>query len=80
MELRADYRHPLSAGSAVGFVLGELPGGRVTGWIEDGLELTGGPPKQLRINNEAEIKGVLKAVLPDSQVDAIWALIQRYIP
>jgi hypothetical protein len=53
MELRADYEHPLRPGPAVGFVLGEMPGGRVTGWIEDELKLTGGPSTRLEIHEEA---------------------------
>ena len=43
MELRPDSEHPtFEAGPAIGFVLVELAGGRVTGWIDDGVELTAG--------------------------------------
>jgi hypothetical protein len=49
MELRGDYEHPLRPGAAVGFVLGEMPGGRVTGWIEDGLTLASAGPSTARL-------------------------------
>jgi hypothetical protein len=40
MELRADSEHPkFEPGRAVGFVLVELAGGRVTGWVDDTVEL-----------------------------------------
>jgi hypothetical protein len=43
MELRPDSEHPdFEAGPAIGFVLVELAGGRVTGWIDDGVELIAG--------------------------------------
>jgi hypothetical protein len=61
MELRGDYEHPLHPGSAVGFVLGEMPGGKVTGWIEDELELTG-PAGKLEIGESEQLK-VYKAML-----------------
>jgi hypothetical protein len=65
MELRADYEHPLRPGPAVGFVLGEMPGGRVTGWIEDGLTLTSDSQTRLAIGDESE--DLLDALLTDAQ-------------
>jgi hypothetical protein len=65
MELRADYEHPLRAGPAVGFVLGEMPGGKVTGWIEDGLTLTS--DSQLRLAIDDGRLDLLDALLTDQQ-------------
>lgn len=43
LELRPDSEHPdFVPGPAIGFVLVELAGGGVTGWIDDGVELTQG--------------------------------------
>ncbi len=78
MELRADYEHPLHPGSAVGFVLGEMPGGKVTGWIEDGLTLNGegvqGVPTRLAI--DVEERAIYKAVLGGDQKKTVDILLK----
>lgn len=41
MELRPDSAHQrFVAGDAVGFVLLELPGGQLSGWLDDNVKLT----------------------------------------
>jgi hypothetical protein len=40
MFLQKDSEHPhLETGEAIGFVLAQLQGGRMTGWIHEGLTL-----------------------------------------
>jgi hypothetical protein len=69
MQLQADYEHPLHPGPAVGFVLGEMPGGRVTGWIDDSVTLTGDAEARLAIDDKE--REVYNAVLSDQQKETV---------
>lgn len=75
MQLRGDYEHPLHPGPAVGFVLGEMPGGKVTGWIEDGLTLTGGPKTRLAMSDTE--REIYKAALSPEQQKVVDTALDK---